>query len=81
MSYEAWGEPDDPPELPEGWWDEDQVAEAEARISALCSALKELVALKEMKDRGLSYDDRIEYADRKPKAWAAAKALLTPKTE
>ena len=25
MSYEVWGEPEDPPELPEGCWDEDQV--------------------------------------------------------
>ncbi len=40
MSYEAWGEPDDPPELPDGWWDEDQVAEAKARIAALEATLK-----------------------------------------
>ncbi len=36
MSLEAWGdEPDYGPELPEGWWDQDQVAEAEQRIAEL----------------------------------------------
>lgn len=52
--------------------------EAAKEIERLRDALQELVTLKEMKDRGLDYDDRIEYMDRKPKAWAAAKALLTP---
>jgi hypothetical protein len=28
MSYEAWGEPDDGPELPDGWLNEDDAAEA-----------------------------------------------------
>jgi len=28
MSYEAWGEPDDGPDLPEGWMDEDDASEA-----------------------------------------------------
>ncbi len=32
MSYEVWGEPDDPPELPGGWWDEDSVLEAQECI-------------------------------------------------
>jgi len=36
MSWEAWGEPDDGPELPDGWWDEDQVADVEAAVKALC---------------------------------------------
>lgn len=27
MSYEAWGEPDDQQELPDGWLDEDQANE------------------------------------------------------
>lgn len=52
--------------------------ECEREIAALRATLQELVTLKEMKDRGLDYDDRIEYMDRKPKAWAAAKELLTP---
>ena len=36
MSWEAWGEPDDGPELPDGWWDKDQVAGVEAAVNALC---------------------------------------------
>lgn len=35
MSYEAWGEPEEGPQLPEGWWDEDQVQEAQERIESL----------------------------------------------
>lgn len=38
MSLEAWGdEPDYGPELPEGWWDEDQVASVTDAVQALCS--------------------------------------------
>ncbi len=32
MSYEVWCEPDDPPELPDGCWDEDSVLEAQECI-------------------------------------------------
>lgn len=35
MSYEVWGEPDDPPMLPEGCWDEDQVYEVVEAAKAL----------------------------------------------
>lgn len=35
MSYEAWGEPDDPPELPEGCWDEDTVLTVQEAVRAL----------------------------------------------
>lgn len=38
----AWLEPDDPPELPEGWWDEDSVKEAEDKIKHLESELTRL---------------------------------------
>jgi hypothetical protein len=31
----AWLEPDDPPELPEGWWDEDQAKEATDLLKAV----------------------------------------------
>ncbi len=37
MSYEVWGEPNDPPELPEGCWDEDTVDEVKNAIRALCA--------------------------------------------
>jgi len=36
MSYEAWGEPDDGPELPDNWWDEDQTAGVQEAVRALC---------------------------------------------
>jgi hypothetical protein len=36
MSLEAWGdEPDYGPELPEGWWDDDQVASVRGAVEAL----------------------------------------------
>jgi hypothetical protein len=35
VSYEAWGEPDDGPELPEGWLDEDAAQELRDRITEL----------------------------------------------
>lgn len=31
----GWLEPDDPPELPDGWWDEDTVKDVQAAIQAL----------------------------------------------
>lgn len=37
MSWEAWGEPDEGPELPEGWWDEDQVEAVQEAVKALCN--------------------------------------------
>ena len=55
---------------PAAFWD------ALDEIELLRAAIRELVTLKEMKDRELGYDDRIEYLNRKPKAWAVAKALL-----
>jgi hypothetical protein len=39
MSWEAWGDPPDGPELPEGWWDEDQVAAMQEAIKALCNEM------------------------------------------
>jgi hypothetical protein len=35
MSYEVWGEPDDGPELPEGWLDEDAAQDLRDRIKEL----------------------------------------------
>ena len=35
VSYEAWGEPEDPPELPDGWWDEDTVCRVQDAVKAL----------------------------------------------
>jgi len=35
MSYEVWGEPDDGPELPEGWLNEDDAQELRDRITEL----------------------------------------------
>jgi hypothetical protein len=38
MSLEAWGdEPDYGPELPDGWWGDDQVAGVTEAVQALCS--------------------------------------------
>lgn len=37
MSYEVWGEPEDPPELPDGWWDEDTVGRVQDAVKALAS--------------------------------------------
>jgi len=36
MSWEAWGEQDEGPELPDGWWDEDQVTGVTEAVKALC---------------------------------------------
>jgi len=36
MSYEAWGESYDGPELPDGWWDEEQVSGVKEAVKALC---------------------------------------------
>ncbi|CAE6839517.1 hypothetical protein [Paraburkholderia nemoris] len=35
MSYEVWGEPDDGPELPEGWLDEDGAQDLRDEIARL----------------------------------------------
>lgn len=35
MSYEVWGEPDDGPELPDGWLDEDGAQELRDEITRL----------------------------------------------
>lgn len=51
MSYEVWGEPDDGPELPEGWWDEDDVAGVQEAVTALC---KEMLYEGGKKDNGVS---------------------------
>lgn len=37
VSYEVWGEPEDPPELPDGWWDEDTVCRVQDAVKALAS--------------------------------------------
>lgn len=39
MSWEAWGDPPDGPELPEGWWDEDQVSAMRDAVMALCNEM------------------------------------------
>lgn len=39
MSWEVWGDPPDSPELPDGWWDDDQVVEAELRLKELADAI------------------------------------------
>lgn len=51
MSWEAWGEPDDGPELPEGWWDEDDVAGVQDAVKALC---EETLYEDGKKDNGVS---------------------------
>jgi hypothetical protein len=40
MSWEAWGDPPDGPELPEGWLDEDQAAELRDTLAELLAALQ-----------------------------------------
>jgi hypothetical protein len=35
MSWEAWGDPPEGPELPEGWWDDEQVAAMRDAVMAL----------------------------------------------
>jgi len=39
MSYEVWGEPEEGPELPAGWWDEDQVESVRDAVTALCNEM------------------------------------------
>lgn len=39
MSWEAWGDPPEGPELPEGWWDEDQVMAMQDAVRALCAEM------------------------------------------
>lgn len=39
MSYEAWGEPDDGPELPDGWLNEDDAQELRDQVAQLTNAL------------------------------------------
>lgn len=74
------------------WRDEaercdEQLTKALTRVAALQAALRELVALKDIKDE-LGFPSanrvpemlgrmRIDYEVRKPKAWAAARALLS----
>ena len=55
--------------------------EAADEIERLRSALAELVALKDMKDRGFGAHDtegEDEYMRRKPAAWQAARDALVP---
>lgn len=35
MSYEVWGDPPDDDELPEGWWNEDDVGLAQEAVQSL----------------------------------------------
>lgn len=42
MSYEVWGEPEDGPELPEGWLDADQAAELQEKVDDLSMLVKRL---------------------------------------
>jgi len=51
MSYEAWGEPEEGPELPDGWWNEDDVQQVKDCISDLN---KETLYEKGRKDNGIS---------------------------
>jgi hypothetical protein len=51
MSYEVWGEPEDPPELPDEWWDEDTVATLQECVKAI---LAEPVYENGEKDNGIS---------------------------
>ena len=51
MSWEAWGEPDEGPELPEGWWDEEQVGAMQEAVKALCN---ETLYEDAKKDNGIS---------------------------
>lgn len=51
MSYEVWGEPDDGPELPDGWWNEDDVLGVQEAVTSL---LKEPVYEGGEKERGVS---------------------------
>ena len=43
MSYEAWGDGEDPPELPEGCWDEDAVLEAQECIDRAAVFLEDVI--------------------------------------
>lgn len=72
-SYEAWFEQDDPPKLPDGWWDEDQVAQADARIAALETELRNIA---DAKPHG--WEDPDDF-----RAWAQNRArhALTPNAE
>lgn len=82
MSYEAWGEPDDGPELPDGWLDEDDAQALRDENSVLRAALAELAALKDMRGRlelltsREASDEGEEYERRKPLAWQAARDAL-----
>lgn len=51
MSWEVWGEPDEGPELPDGWWDDDQVSDVQEAVKALC---KETLYEDGKKDNGVS---------------------------
>lgn len=43
MSWEAWGDPEDPPELPEGWLDEEDAEELRRNVGDLAILVKKLV--------------------------------------
>lgn len=65
---------------------ERELLAAQSRLEAVLAALQELVDLKDLKDalgtifaqEGLTVDATKGYAERKPKAWEAARKALAP---
>jgi hypothetical protein len=59
MSYEVWGEPDDGPELPEGWLNEEDAQELRDRIIALEAQLAARATAEQSTDTWISVKDRL----------------------
>jgi hypothetical protein len=56
MSYEVWGEPDDGPELPEGWLSEEDAQELRDRITALEAQLAARATAEQSAPYGVVYE-------------------------
>lgn len=65
MSYEVWGEPDDGPELPNGWLDEDEAYELQQNVANLASLVMRLAhALRTAKPEHGLPDKAMDYLQR-----------------
>ena len=65
MSWEAWGDPEDPPELPDGWLDEEEAEDLRRNVGDLAMLVKKLVRSirngvpeQQLADRAMDYLQR-----------------------
>lgn len=65
MSYEVWGEPDDGPELPDGWIDEEEAEALRRSVGDLAMLVRRLVhSLRKARPDSTLAAEALEYLQR-----------------